>query len=57
MMFMKNIMQMTKELQTEELNIVDAMTIIKWTVYNLRRINEVSRAMDAETHAGIACAR
>ena len=61
MMFVKNIMpktkQMTEALQAEELNIVDAMTIIKATVDNLRRINEDSHAMDAEIHAGIAYAR
>ena len=61
MIFMKNIMpktkQMTEALQAEELNIVDAMTIIKATVDNLRRINEDSHGMDAEIHAGIAYAR
>ena len=61
MMFMKNIMPKTKQmmeaLQAEELNIVDAMTIIKATVDNLRRINEDSHAMDAEIHAGIAYTR
>ena len=61
MMFMKNIMpktkQMTEALQAEELNIVDAMTIIKATVDNLRRINGDSHAMDAEIHAGTAYAR
>ena len=49
--------QMTEALQAEELNIVDAMTTIKATVDNLRRINEDSHAMDAEIHAGIAYAR
>ena len=48
---------MTEALQAEELNIVDAMTIIKATVDNLRRINEDSHAMDAEIHAGIMYAR
>ena len=61
MMFMKNIMPKTKQmaevLQAEELNIVDAMTIIKASVDNLRRINENSHAMDAEINAGIAYAR
>ena len=61
MMFMKNIMpktkHMTEALQAEELNIVDAMTIIKATVDNLRRIKEDSHAMDAEIHAGVAYAR
>ena len=49
--------QMTEALQAEELNIVDAMTIIKATVDSLRRINEDSHAIDAKIHAGIAYAR
>jgi hypothetical protein len=59
-MFMKNIMsktkQMTEALQAEELNIVDAMTIIRATVEILKGINDDSHAMDDEIHAGIAYA-
>jgi hypothetical protein len=59
-MFMKNIMwktkQMTEALQEEELNILDAMTIIMATIDSLKRINEESHAMDDEIHAGIAYA-
>ena len=59
-MFMKNIMsktkQMTEALQAEELNIVDAMTIIRATVEILKGINDDSHSMDDEIHAGIAYA-
>ncbi len=60
-MLMKNIMwktkQMTEALQEEELNILDAMTIIMATIDSLKRINEESHAMNDEIHAGIAYAR
>ena len=43
-MFMKNIMikskQMTEALQAENLNVVDAMTIIMATAESLKRIND-----------------
>ena len=56
-MFMKNIMmktkQMTEALQAENLNIVDAMTIVKATVESLKRISNDSHAMDNEIQAGI----
>ena len=51
-MFMKNIMikskQMTEALQAENLNVVDAMTIIMATAESLKRINDDEKAMDDE---------
>ena len=55
--FMKNILSktklMTEALQSEELNIIDALTIIESTVHSLRKIIEDEDAMVAEIHAGI----
>ena len=54
---MKNIMikskEMTEALQAENLNVVDAMTIIMATVESLKRINDDEKAMDDEIQAGI----
>ena len=51
-MFMKNIMikskQMIEALQAENLNVVDAMTIIMATAESLKRINDDEKAMDDE---------
>ncbi len=44
---------MTEALQSEELNIIDALTIIESTVHSLRKIIEDEDAMVAEIHAGI----
>ena len=52
-MFMTNTKQMTEALQAEDLNIVDAMTIIRSTVCGLQRINGDSLAMDDLIEAGI----
>ena len=56
-MFMKNIMikskQITEALKAENLNVVDAMTIIMATVESLKRINDDEKAMDDEVQAGI----
>ena len=60
-MFMKNIMikskQMTEALQAENMNAVDAMTIIMATVESLKRINDDEKAMDDEIDAGIVFAK
>ena len=60
-MFMKNIMikskQMTEALQTENLNVVDAMAIIMATVESLKRINDDEKAMADEIQAGIVFAK
>ena len=60
-MFTKNIMtkskQMTEALQAENLNVVDAMTIIMATVESLSRINKDEKAMDDEIQAGILFAK
>ena len=60
-MFMKNIMikskQITEALQAENLNVVDAMTIIMATVESLKRINDDEKAMDDEIQAGIVFAK
>ena len=54
--FMKNILSktklMTEALQSEELNIIDALTIIESTVHSLRKIIEDEDTMVAEIHAG-----
>ena len=51
-MFMKNIMikskQMTEALQAENLDVVDARTIIMATAESLKRINDDEKAMDDE---------
>ena len=56
-MFMKNIMhrmhQMTELLQAEELNIIDAMTVIESTVDLLKRIKDDEDTMNKEMDAGI----
>ena len=60
-MFMKNIMikskQMTEALQAENLNVIDAMTIVMATVGSLKRINDDEKAMDDEIQAGIVFAK
>ena len=56
-MFMKNFMhrmhQMTEPLQAEELNIIDAMTVIESTVELLKRIKDDEDTMNKEMDAGI----
>ena len=56
-MFMKIIMhrmhQMTELLQAEELNIIDAMTVIESTVDLLKRIKDDEDTMNKEMDAGI----
>ena len=56
-MFMKNIMhrvhQMTLALQSEELNIIDAVTIIESTVELIKRIRENEDEMNGEIDAAI----
>ena len=57
LMFMKNITtktkQMTELLQAEDLNIIDAIVIIKSTIEGLCRINKDEDGMNAEIQAGI----
>ena len=48
---------MTEALQAENLNVVDAMTIIMATVESLKRINDDEKAMDDEIQAGIVFAK
>ena len=61
LMFMRNIMQktmqMTAVLQAEELNILDAVEIIKVTIASLKKINEDEAGMNAQIQAGILFAR
>ena len=56
-MFMKNIMQrmhqMTCILQGEELNVVDAMTVIESTVALLKRVRANDQEMDDQIDAGV----
>ena len=56
-MFMKNIMhrvhQMTLVLQTEELNVIDALTIIESTVELMKRIRDDEDEMNGEIDAAI----
>ena len=60
-MFMKSITikskQMTEAIQAENLNAVDAMTIIMATVESLKRINHDKKAMDDEIQTGIVFAK
>ena len=55
LMFMRLIMKktklLTKQLQEEELNILDALLLIDATVENLKKIRSEDRAMDAELDA------
>ena len=60
-MFMKNVMhrmhQMTETLQSPELNIIDAMTIIQNTVEFLKKIRDDHDAMNQEINACITFLR
>ena len=50
-------MQMAAVLQAEELNILDAVEIIKVTIGSLKKINEDEAGINAQTQAGIHFAR
>ena len=50
-LIMKKIKLLTKQLQEEELNILDTLLLIDATVENLKKIRSEDRAMDAELDA------
>ena len=60
-MFMKNIMyktkRMTEILQSEDLNVIDAITIMEATVKSLETVNNDADAMNAEIQAAAAFAK